>query len=76
MTTEIRVPKLGMSMTEGTLSDWLVADGAAVTAGQPLYAIESDKSTTEIEAPASGTLSIIAAAGEDYPVGTLLATIA
>lgn len=75
MSTEIRVPKLGMSMTEGTLNEWLAVDGATVAAGQPLYALESDKSTTEIESPAAGRLSILAAAGEDYAVGTLLATI-
>ena len=56
MATEIIFPKLGFSMTEGVLAEWLVADGAAVAEGQPLYTIESDKSTNEVEAPAAGVL--------------------
>lgn len=75
MATEILLPKLGFSMNEGTLSEWMVADGGTVTAGEGLFLLESDKSTTEVEAPASGTLKIIVAAGENYPVGTLLGTI-
>ncbi|WP_020566437.1 biotin/lipoyl-containing protein [Trinickia symbiotica] len=69
------MPKLGFSMNEGTLVEWLAADGAAISEGQPLYALESDKSVQEIEAPASGTLKIIASVGEVYPVGELLAQI-
>ena len=61
--TQVLLPKIGFSMNEATLAEWMVADGAAVTEGQPLYAIESDKSTQEIESPASGTLKIIAAGG-------------
>lgn len=75
MATDILLPKLGFSMNEGTLSQWLAADGSQVAEGQPLFALESDKSTTEIEAPASGRLSIIAQAGETYEVGTLLGRI-
>lgn len=73
--TELTMPKLGMSMTEGELTEWLVADGAQVTEGQPIYSVESDKSTQEIEAPASGTLRQVAAAGETYEVGTKLGEI-
>lgn len=75
MSTQVLLPKIGFSMSEGMLSEWLVADGAAVTEGQLLYALESDKSVQEIEAPASGTLKIISAAGETYEVGTVLAEI-
>jgi len=75
MSTEVLLPKIGFSMNEGVLSQWLVADGADVTAGQPLYALESDKSIQEIEAPASGRLKIIAKIGETYAVGTVLAEI-
>jgi pyruvate/2-oxoglutarate dehydrogenase complex dihydrolipoamide acyltransferase (E2) component len=75
MSTEILLPKLGFSMDEGTLSDWLVTDGETVTQGQPLYALESDKSVQEIEAPASGTLRIIMPQGEVYKVGTVLGEI-
>lgn len=75
MSTQVLLPKLGFSMNEGTLAEWLVADGERVEEGQVLYALESDKSTQEIESPASGTLKIIAEVGETYEVGTLLAEI-
>ena len=73
--TQILLPKIGFSMNEATLSEWMVEDGAVVTAGQPLYALESDKSVQEVESPASGTLRIVAQIGEVYPVGTVLAEI-
>lgn len=75
MSTEIILPKIGFSMNEGTLAEWLIADGGAVTAGQPLYSLESEKSVQEIEAPASGTLKVIKQAGEVYTVGTVLGEI-
>jgi pyruvate/2-oxoglutarate dehydrogenase complex dihydrolipoamide acyltransferase (E2) component len=75
VSTQVLVPKIGFSMNEGVLTEWLVADGAQVTEGQPLYAFESDKSIQEIEAPASGKLAIIAKTGETYTVGTVLAEI-
>ncbi|WP_068071723.1 biotin/lipoyl-containing protein [Novosphingobium lentum] len=75
MATEILLPKLGFSMNEGELAEWLVADGGAVTEGQPLYSLESEKSTQEVDAPASGTLRILKPTGETYPVGTVLAVI-
>jgi len=62
-------------MNEGTLSQWLIADGAQVTEGEPLYALESEKSVQEIESPASGTLKILVEPGELYPVGTVLGEI-
>ena len=75
MATEILLPKLGFSMNEGQLSEWLAKDGEQVTEGQPLYLLESDKSTNEVEAPSSGTLRIAAEIGETYEVGTVLGTI-
>jgi pyruvate/2-oxoglutarate dehydrogenase complex dihydrolipoamide acyltransferase (E2) component len=62
-------------MSEGAVAEWLVADGQDVAEGQPLFLLESDKSTNEIEAPTSGTLRILIAAGETHEVGTVLATI-
>ncbi len=76
MATQVLLPKIGFSMNEATLAEWMVADGGAVSEGQPLYAIESDKSVQEIESPASGTLKIIAQPGEVYEVGAVLAEIA
>ena len=75
MAVEVLLPKIGFSMNEGTVAEWLAVDGAHVTEGQPLYNLEADKSTNEVDSPASGTLRIIAAAGETYEVGTVIATI-
>ena len=75
MATELIMPQLSMSMTEGELSEWLVEDGGQVEAGQPLYAIEADKATQEIEAPAAGRLVRTAVAGETYPVGAKIGEI-
>lgn len=75
MAVDVLLPKIGFSMNEGTLAEWLVADGSQAIEGQPLYALESEKSTQEVESPATGTLRIVAQIGETYEVGTLLATI-
>ena len=75
MAVEILLPKIGFSMQEGQVAEWLVADGGAVTEGEPLFSLEADKSTNEVEAPASGTLRIVAALGETYEVGTVLGYI-
>jgi len=75
MATQIILPKIGFSMTEGVLAEWLVEDGATIKEGDPLFAIESDKSTNEVEAPASGVVRISGAAGETYEVGTVIGTI-
>jgi pyruvate/2-oxoglutarate dehydrogenase complex dihydrolipoamide acyltransferase (E2) component len=76
MAVDVLLPKIGFSMNEGVVAEWLVADGGQVTEGQPLFSLESDKSTNEVDAPASGTLKIVVAAGGDpVEVGTVLATI-
>lgn len=75
MATDITLPKIGFSMTEGVLAEWLVEDGATVAEGQPIFSIESDKSTNEVEAPAGGVVRITATAGETYEVGAVLGTI-
>jgi pyruvate/2-oxoglutarate dehydrogenase complex dihydrolipoamide acyltransferase (E2) component len=75
VSTQVLFPKIGFSAEEGTLAEWMVADGTQVTEGQPLYSMESDKSTQEIESPATGTLKIIAKVGEVYKVGDVLAEI-
>jgi pyruvate/2-oxoglutarate dehydrogenase complex dihydrolipoamide acyltransferase (E2) component len=72
---DILLPKIGFSMNEGVLAEWLVAEGGEAVEGQPLYALESDKSTQEVDAPASGILRILASSGETYEVGTLLGRI-
>ena len=75
MTADVRIPSIGFSMKQGTLTEWLVADNEMVEEGQPLYVLELDKSIQEVEAPASGRLKIVAAVGETYAVGTLIAEI-
>lgn len=75
MATEILLPKIGFSMNEGQVAEWLAEDGDTVTEGQPLYALEADKSTNEVEAPASGTLRITSEVGETYEVGTVIGYI-
>ncbi|RJG01365.1 biotin/lipoyl-containing protein [Noviherbaspirillum sedimenti] len=75
MTTQVLFPRIGFAMEEGTLAEWMCEDGAEVKEGQALYALESDKSVQEVESPASGTLRIIAKAGEVYKIGDVLGEI-
>jgi pyruvate/2-oxoglutarate dehydrogenase complex dihydrolipoamide acyltransferase (E2) component len=75
MMTKILFPKIGFSMEEGKLVEWLVADGAHVLSGQPIYTMESEKSVLEIESPATGRLKTEATAGETYQVGAVLGEI-
>lgn len=75
MATEVLLPKIGFSMSEGQIAEWLAEDGAEVSEGQPLFLLEADKSANEVEAPASGTLRILAETGETYEVGTLIGMI-
>ena len=72
MTIEIRIPKLGMEMTEATLAEWLVDEGARVEQDQPVYLLETDKVETEIPAPIAGVLRRIGAEGATYPVGEII----
>jgi len=72
---QIVMPKLGLTMTEATLVDWLKADGDPVKKGEPLFVLESEKSTLEIEAPASGVLRILVPASETVTVYTPIAIL-
>ncbi len=75
MATEIILPKIGFAMNEGQVAEWLAKDGEQVTEGQPLFLLEADKSTNEVEAPATGILRIEADPGETYAVGTVIGYI-
>lgn len=75
MAIEILLPKIGFSMNEGQVAEWLAKEGDQVTEGQPLFSLEADKSTNEVEAPATGTLRIVAEVGETYEVGAVLGYI-
>ncbi len=76
MATEVIMPALGMAQEKGTLVNWLKAEGEAVTKGEPLMEVETDKATVEVEAPASGILAYVTAApGDEVPVGQKIAVI-
>ncbi len=73
---EIRVPALGESLTEATVANWHKKVGDSIAADEPLLELETDKVTVEVNAPAAGTLTEIAAAeGAEVEVGALLGTI-
>lgn len=75
MAVDVILPQIGFSVTEGTVVEWLVADGGTVEQGAPLFSLESDKAVNEVEAPASGVLRILKEAGGLYPVGEVIAVI-
>lgn len=72
---EMRVPTIGESITEVTLSQWLVANGDYVKLDQPICEFESDKATLEFPAEAEGKLIHIAAEDDDIEIGALVAKI-
>lgn len=67
--TPIKIPQAGATMDEGTIVEWLVADGAQVTVDQPLYRLETEKVEIEVECPATGVVHIVGEPGKTYPVG-------
>ena len=77
MPTEIKVPSLGESITEATVSKWLKRPGDTVAVDEPVAELETDKVTLEVPAPAAGTISeILAEEGANVPVGAVLGRIA
>ncbi|TVQ59587.1 MAG: dihydrolipoamide succinyltransferase, partial [Rhodobacteraceae bacterium] len=76
MTTEVRVPTLGESVTEATVATWFKQPGDAVEMDEMLCELETDKVTVEVPSPAAGKLiELVAAEGETVGVNALLATI-
>ena len=76
MSTEIKVPTLGESVTTATVARWLKQAGEAVAADEPLVELETDKVTVEVNAPSAGTLGTIhAAEGAEVEVGGILALL-
>ena len=77
MTIEIKVPAMGESVTEATISKWFKKEGDAVKRDEPLLELETDKVTVEVPSPADGAIeSISAQAGATVQVGALLGAIA
>ena len=76
MAKKVIMPKQGLQMTEGTIMQWLVAEGGAVEKGQPLFEMETDKLTITMDAEASGTLlKIVRPVGDTVPITELIAVI-
>lgn len=72
---EVKIPSVAESITEVTLSQWLVKDGDIVTLDQPICELETDKASQELYAEASGQIKLEVAEGEDIAVGALIAKI-
>ena len=75
MATDVKLPRLGQGMESGTIVKWLKAEGDTVEKGEPLYEVDTEKATQEVEAEASGVLLRIAVQGGEVPVGETLAVI-
>jgi pyruvate dehydrogenase E2 component (dihydrolipoamide acetyltransferase) len=75
MATEIKLPRLGQGMESGTIVKWLKSEGDEVAKGEPLYELDTDKVTQEVEADASGVLLKIAVAEGEVEVGKTIAVI-
>ena len=73
MAAEVVMPKLGLTMEEGTILQWVKREGDPVAAGETILQIETDKVTVDIEAPVSGTLGpILSPEGATVPVGQVI----
>jgi len=73
---EVRMPKMGDGMEEGTINAWLKQEGQQVTAGEPLAEVETDKANVEISAYETGVLTkIVVQVGQTVPVGEVIAVI-
>jgi len=75
MASEVKLPRLGQGMESGTIVKWLKAEGDAVAKGEPLYELDTEKVTQEVEAEASGVLLKIVVPEGEVPVGTTIAFI-
>jgi pimeloyl-ACP methyl ester carboxylesterase len=76
MPTIVKMPKWGLTMTVGTVTDWLRDEGDEVSAGDPLLTVETEKAVNDVEAPADGVLRrIVASAGSEVPVSGPVAII-
>ncbi len=76
MAVRLRLAALGHTMERGKVVEWYATEGAPVEQGAPLYSVETDKATVDVEAPAGGVLlRIDAEVDREYPVGATLAWI-
>jgi 2-oxoglutarate dehydrogenase E2 component (dihydrolipoamide succinyltransferase) len=76
MATDVKVPALGESITEGTLAQWLKKAGDAVAADEPIASLETDKVTVDVPSPVAGVLTeTVAKEGETVEVGAVIARV-
>src|SRR3989442_1917834 len=75
MAAEVKRPGLGQGMESGTIVRWLKSEGEPVEKGEPLYELDTEKVTQEVEAEAAGVLLKIAVPEGEVPVGTTIAFI-
>ena len=76
MTTEVKVPTLGESVTEATIGEWLKQPGEAVAVDEPIASLETDKVAVEVPSPVAGVMGQqVVAVGDTVNVGAVIATI-
>src|SRR3954467_7344478 len=76
MATDVQVPVLGESITEGTLAEWLKKPGEAVAADEPIASLETDKVSVEVPSPIAGVLTEqLVGEGDTVAVGAVIARI-
>src|SRR5438309_4967962 len=75
VSSEVKLPRLGQGMEAGTIVKWLKAEGDRVEKGEPLFEVDTDKATQEVDAEASGVLLKIAVESGEVPVGETIAVI-
>lgn len=77
MATVVKMPKWGLTMTVGTVTDWFFDEGAEISEGDPIFTVETEKAVNDVEAPTDGILyKIVAPQGEEVPVSGAVAIIA
>ena len=75
MATDVKVPASGESITSANVARWHKQNGDAVRKGEVLVTLETDKVSTELEADADGTLTILVGEGEEVAIGTVIARL-
>ena len=69
------MPQLGLTMTEGSVAQWMRQPGERVEAGEMLFVATTDKVDIEVESPGSGYLQILVEPDQTVPVGTVIAVL-
>jgi pyruvate/2-oxoglutarate dehydrogenase complex dihydrolipoamide acyltransferase (E2) component len=76
MEVEVIMPRLGQEMTKGTIVEWYKAEGDQVEEGEPLFMVDTEKATMDVESEAAGILKkILVGENEEVPVGQVVAII-